>query len=393
MHLESGPCRAILPRTACLALAGLLVALGPDGVQGQIRKSEASNADTSAKSGGQSEDAAGPIPDGSRVVIQSVEPTRQADPAGPKEVAFLGVYVSTEEVSDVLRSQLGISPGAGLIVSYIAPESPAAKAGLQKNDVLVKLDDQWLLDGSQLRKLVRMHKEGDPIKLVLYRAGKQETVAATLGKTDASTPDEGPGDNPFRLFTWPQQQGAWDNSLREYQKIMRNFPQKLQGALPKEALSNDLKVLRDRLGNLKFDKGKVQDEVRRSLEAARRAVEQARRSLTNTEASLDPVRKALEDLARSHVRVDSDASVTIRSTANSTKSVVKADDSGTIVLVANPKPRLTAHDHDGHLLFDGEIATPEQRDQVPRDLWAKVAPLLEKMKGDDKTEAAEEESK
>ena len=37
--------------------------------------------------------------------------------------------------------------------------------------------------------------------------------------------------------------------------------------------------------------------------------------------------------------VDNNASVTVRSTGQQVKSIVKADDSGTIVVVSNPKPR------------------------------------------------------
>ncbi len=53
------------------------------------------------------------------------------------------------------------------------------------------------------------------------------------------------------------------------------------------------------------------------------------------------------------------------------------------MLVSNPKLHLTAHDKEGKLLFDGEIETPEQRAEVPRDLWAKVKPLLRKLESKD----------
>jgi len=77
--------------------------------------------------------------------------------------------------------------------------------------------------------------------------------------------------------------------------------------------------------------------------------------------------------------VDNDATVTVRSTGQSVKSFVKADDSGTLVLVCNPKPHLTAHDKDGKLLFDGEIDTAEQRAKVPPEVLKKAEPLLEQV--------------
>src|SRR2546423_2175277 len=103
-----------------------------------------------------------------KIIIETVE--RDAEEGVAKEVARLGV--STEEASETVGAQLGLSPGAGLVVTYVAAEGPAAKAGVQKNDVLIQFDGQLLVHPSQLRKLVRMHKPGDSVKLEAYRAGK-----------------------------------------------------------------------------------------------------------------------------------------------------------------------------------------------------------------------------
>jgi len=85
--------------------------------------------------------------------IQIVEPDIET-----KEVAWLGV--STEEAPDAVSSQLGLSPGDGLVVLFVQSDSPAAKAGLQKNDLLVELGDQLLVHPGQFRKLIRRQKGG-----------------------------------------------------------------------------------------------------------------------------------------------------------------------------------------------------------------------------------------
>jgi hypothetical protein len=261
--------------------------------------------------------------------------------------------VSVEEGSEALASQLGLAPGAGLVVTYVAPDSPAAKAGLQKNDVLVELEGQLLVHPAQLRKLVQARKEGDAIELAFYRAGKKETTSATLGKAP-------PG---ISLFEDGQ---PWKGELRQFRNLF-----------PPDAVRDLPKTLRDSLGHLKFDQEKVQEQVRRSLEQARKAWHDALRQSSN--AAVAPALKALRELYRSGIDVDHNASVIVRNTGHKVKSIVKADDSGTIVVVCNPKPRLTAHDKDGKLLFDGEIDTPEQRAKVPPDLWDKVESLLDKV--------------
>ena len=60
-----------------------------------------------------------------------------------KTVAWLGLGV--EEASEALAAQLDLKDGEGLVVTFVASESPAAKAGFQKNDVLTRLDDQLLV--------------------------------------------------------------------------------------------------------------------------------------------------------------------------------------------------------------------------------------------------------
>jgi hypothetical protein len=136
------------------------------------------------------------------------------------------------------------------------------------------------------------------------------------------------------------------------------------------------------MGHFKIDQGKVQEEVRRSLEQARKATEDALSYSTNafSEASA----KALRELQRLGVMAggggsSGSSSVTVRSSGEKVRSIVKADESGTIVIVSNPKPRLTAHDKDGKLLFDGEIDTPEQRAKVPPEVWEKAEPMLDKL--------------
>jgi hypothetical protein len=138
-----------------------------------------------------------------------------------------------------------------------------------------------------------------------------------------------------------------------------------------------MKAVKGALGNVKIDTAKVQEEVRRSVEQARKAWREAVRASSN--ADWAPAVKAYKEFLRSGIDVNNNASVTVRSTGQRAKSVVKADESGTIVLVSNPKPYLTAHDKDGKLLFDGEIDTPEQRAKVPPELWEKVEPLLDKV--------------
>jgi S1-C subfamily serine protease len=62
-------------------------------------------------------------------------------------VTYLGV--ETSEVPRVLSEQLGLAKGFGLVVDYVVPDSPAAAAGVQQNDIIKMLNDQILTDPEQ----------------------------------------------------------------------------------------------------------------------------------------------------------------------------------------------------------------------------------------------------
>jgi PDZ domain-containing protein len=363
-----------------LALAGafLLSQTGVSSAAIQANKQETVSATADASAKAKDGDAQELKKTG--VIVQEIEPAGEEDNAPRKERPWLGVYA--EEASEALASQLGLAPGVGLLVTYVATNSPAALAGLQKNDVLVEFNGQPLVLPSQLRKMVQVRKEGETVKLEIYRGGKKKNVSATLAKAPAS----------FASFS----------DEKDLPGGVRDVQRQLKELFPGDGLRQQMEALRDSLGNMKFDQNKaqedirrgmeeaskalqdidskkIQDEVRHSLEEAGKALQKAIREATNAAVAFGPAVKTYQDYLKSYADADNDASVTVRSTSQSVKSIVKSDDSGTIVIVSNPKLRLTAHDKDGKLLFDGEIETAEQRHDVPGGLWQRVEPLLNKL--------------
>ncbi|TWI59639.1 S1C family serine protease [Halalkalibacter nanhaiisediminis] len=76
---------------------------------------------------------------------------------------------------------------AGVVITSIAPMSPAERAGLKEYDVIVSIDDQEINDGHDLRKyLYTEHEIGDEIKVTLYREGQRETVTAQLTEQEST---------------------------------------------------------------------------------------------------------------------------------------------------------------------------------------------------------------
>jgi len=137
---------------------------------------------------------------------------------GEKEmVAFLGV--ETAPANPTLAAQLGLPKDSGLVVDQIVPDSPAA-AALKQHDVLLKLDDQLLIDPRQFSVLIRQHKEGDEVTLTYLRAGKQTTAKVKLGKHEvpkfAAGPMMGAGAmSPGQVDVMINRAGAFPEAGRE----------------------------------------------------------------------------------------------------------------------------------------------------------------------------------
>ncbi len=88
--------------------------------------------------------------------------------------------MAVEPAGPALASQLRLPEGQGLVVTLVEPDSPAARAGLKRHDVLTKIDDQILIDPRQLAVLVRNHHDGEAVAISYVRAGAEARASATL---------------------------------------------------------------------------------------------------------------------------------------------------------------------------------------------------------------------
>lgn len=97
---------------------------------------------------------------------------------GPQKNRTLWIGVSCYPASETLRSQLGIPSGRGIVVRNVVEESPAAKAGIERNDLLLEANRQPL---SRTRDLVRIVMQSDqqPITIQLLRRGQPHSIKVT----------------------------------------------------------------------------------------------------------------------------------------------------------------------------------------------------------------------
>jgi len=145
----------------------------------------------------------------------------QPSHAAGDDVPFLGVITTSMPADD--PAQPGLPQGFGLQIKGVAPESGAAVAGLAENDILVKLDDQLLVNPEQFVALVRSHQPGDRIHLTFIRAGETKTTEAQIGKRKALARGSRP---VVEIFTVPTSKvisigsANMDSALDEIRKTL-----------------------------------------------------------------------------------------------------------------------------------------------------------------------------
>ena len=82
------------------------------------------------------------------------------------------------QVDEVVRSHLGLGEGKGLVVTAVRAGTPAAKAGVQKNDVLIVVGSEEIAGLETFRKSLEASTD-KPVSITLIRAGKKQAVDVT----------------------------------------------------------------------------------------------------------------------------------------------------------------------------------------------------------------------
>lgn len=96
---------------------------------------------------------------------------------------WLGIYI--QNVSDELAEKFQLEKLQGAIVARVMDDSPAAHAGIEKNDVIVAFDGESVKDVKRLRNLVANTEPGKTVVITVIRDGEKEDIEVTIGETPA----------------------------------------------------------------------------------------------------------------------------------------------------------------------------------------------------------------
>jgi hypothetical protein len=111
----------------------------------------------------------------SPTVLPAAEEVRPGDKG-----TFLGVLVRPNTDARAVPAPAPPAPARGVCITHVLPDSPAARADLRRNDVLLQYDDQVIRDGEHLAQLIRNDRPDRKVKLRLVRESREQTVLVTL---------------------------------------------------------------------------------------------------------------------------------------------------------------------------------------------------------------------
>ncbi len=190
---------------------------------------------------------------------QAGDAASEDDSEGSEQVVLTRPYrigAVLDSIGPQLAAYFGVKDGTGMLVKNVEPDSPAAQAGLQAGDVVLKLNDDTVTTPMDWIRAMRK-VEDKPIQLTIMRNKHVETLTIAPPKTQA-------------LLDWPvlpeidqqklkTEMDALSSRLKNDPALSRDAMDKTIAKAQKELTLPDLNR---EIGKLDLDVSDLPDAVR-----------------------------------------------------------------------------------------------------------------------------------
>jgi serine protease Do len=90
------------------------------------------------------------------------------------------IGVAIQDLTPDLAQALGTRHTQGAVIARVEPGSPAERAGLRTNDLVVAINGAPMRSGTELRNRVGLSRIGDEVELTVERAGSERNVTVRI---------------------------------------------------------------------------------------------------------------------------------------------------------------------------------------------------------------------
>jgi serine protease Do len=139
---------------------------------------------------------------------------------------YLGIYFKGE-VDPTMARALGLENVRGIIIGDIVESSPAAKANLKEDDIIVSLNGEEIRNWDSFRTQIAAFKPGDKITLGIIRDNNNKSVQVTLGKREDEIAQSIPQNNE----ELKERLGFSLRDLNSEARRQLNIPNEIKGIL------------------------------------------------------------------------------------------------------------------------------------------------------------------
>ena len=117
------------------------------------------------------------------------------------------IGVTIQELTPELSQKFGAKKVQGALISDVMKDSPAAKAGMKRGDIILTFNGKAVKDVSNLRNMVAQSKIGNDVEMEILRSGREYSVKVTIIEIPRArdvaevVPDYSTGDTEAELLT------------------------------------------------------------------------------------------------------------------------------------------------------------------------------------------------
>lgn len=171
----------------------------------------------------------------------------QAQPQADQQNRHGYLGINIEAIPAAMRSHMpeALPEGQGVLVDQVSKDSPASKAGLKANDILLSFDDKKISSPEDLIKLVRSSKAGQNVNLSVLRGGKKTSCQATLGEAPNQVTSAQPPvyrfrpDEQFQSFFEENEAMKGENGWKSFESLKLTKTNDKQWCAEVEYLAKD----------------------------------------------------------------------------------------------------------------------------------------------------------